>query len=58
MVILNNAEEDAKTIDTSRFVEILKDFKTGKDVISGKAVSDLKTIRVPAKSATIIELMP
>ena len=58
MVVLNNAEEDAKTIDTSRFVEILKDFKTGKDVISGKAVSDLKTIRVPAKSATIIELMP
>ena len=55
MVILNkNAEE--KIIDTYRFSEMILDYKTGKEIISGKQLSDISKITVPARSAVIIEL--
>ncbi|MFV0266524.1 MAG: cyclomaltodextrinase C-terminal domain-containing protein, partial [Draconibacterium sp.] len=55
MVILNkNAEE--KTIATDRFQEVINDYNSGKEIISGKEVSDISRITVPAKSAVIVEL--
>lgn len=55
MVVLNkNAQE--KTIDTSRFGEIMGNCTSGKDVISGKNITDLKNLKSPAMSAMIIEL--
>lgn len=55
MVVLNKNDE-AKILDTSRFVESLRGFKTGHDIISGSDIADLKQIQVPAASAMIIEL--
>ena len=40
MVILNKNEE-TKTIETGRYNELLKKFKTGKEVISGEILEDL-----------------
>jgi len=55
MVVLNkNAQE--KTIDTDRFNEIMANCTSGKEVISGTAITDLKNLKVPASSAMIIEL--
>lgn len=55
MVVLNkNAQE--KTIDTSRFKEIMAKCTSGKEVISGANISDLKNLKIPASSAMIIEL--
>ncbi|MDP2335681.1 MAG: glycoside hydrolase family 13 protein [Bacteroidota bacterium] len=55
MVVLNkNAQE--KTIDTSRFKEIMANCISGKEIISGMNVTDLKNLKVPAMSAMIIEL--
>ncbi|HMI06437.1 MAG TPA: glycoside hydrolase family 13 protein [Flavobacterium sp.] len=55
MVILNNSAEN-KTFKTDRFAENIRNFKSGKDVISGKTV-DLKTdISIEPKSACILEL--
>ncbi|HZL12156.1 MAG TPA: glycoside hydrolase family 13 protein [Prolixibacteraceae bacterium] len=55
MVVLNkNAQE--KTIDTSRFGEIMGNCTSGKDVISGMNITDLKNLKSPAMSAMIIEL--
>jgi len=55
MVVLNkNAQE--KTIDTSRFKEIMANCTSGKEVISGANISDLKNLKIPASSAMIIEL--
>ena len=55
MVLLNkNAQE--KTIDTSRFKEIMGNCTSGKEVISGINITDLKNLKVPAMSAMIIEL--
>ena len=55
MVVLNkNAQE--KSINTSRFAEIMENCTSGKDVISGANIFDVKNLKVPALSAMIIEL--
>ena len=56
MVMLNNAEEE-REIDLSRFDEILKDYNSGRSVLTRKVFEDLDKIIVPAKSPVIIELM-
>ncbi|MCY1720774.1 glycoside hydrolase family 13 protein [Prolixibacteraceae bacterium Z1-6] len=55
MVILNKNAE-AKTITTNRFNEVISGYKSGKEIISGKTISDISEINVPAKSAVIVEL--
>ncbi len=55
MVILNKNQE-GKTIDTSRFHERISGYKTGKEIISGKQLSDISKIEVPARSAVIVDL--
>jgi glycosidase len=55
MVVLNkNAQE--KTIDTDRFAEVMANCTSGKEIISGTTIADLKNLKVPATSAMIIEL--
>jgi len=56
MIILNNNEEADKDLNTSRFDECIRGYKTGFDIISHKQIDNLKNIHVPAKSAMIIEL--
>lgn len=55
MVVLNKNQE-AKTLDTTRFSEVMAACTSGKEIISGKNIIDLKTLNVPAMSAMIIEL--
>ncbi len=55
MVMLNKNQE-GKTIDTSRFHERISGYKTGKEIISGRQLSDISKITVPARSAVIVEL--
>ena len=55
MVVLNN-NESAQTLKTDRFYEMMENYTSGKEVISGKTYADLKSLDVPAKSAMIIEL--
>ena len=55
MVILNKNAE-AKTIKTDRFEEVISGYKSGKEIISGKTISDISEITIPAKSAVIVEL--
>lgn len=55
MVVLNKNQE-AKTLDTTRFSEVMANCTSGKEVISGTTISDLKNLKVPAMTAMIIEL--
>ncbi len=55
MVILNNHNTENKTIDCERFNEILKDYKSGTEIITGNKI-ELNKIKIPKKSAMIIEL--
>jgi glycosidase len=56
MVALNNNDNEAKTIDRTRYNEFLGNFNTGKEIISGQMINDLSNITIPPKSAMIIEL--
>ncbi len=55
MIILNNNNTESKTIDCTRFSEILTGYKYGKDIITGTKIG-LDKITIPKKSAMIIEL--
>jgi glycosidase len=55
MVILNNADE-AKTVDTKRFHEVIGGATTGTDVITKQPIRLDQGIAAPAHSATILEL--
>lgn len=55
MVVLNNKAEQ-KTIDTSRFKEMLKGYSSGYEVVSEKKLTDLNTLMLPAKTGWVIEL--
>jgi len=55
MVLLNNSNDENRTVNGDRFNEILSKYSEGKDIITGKAVS-FDNFEVPAKSARIIEL--
>jgi len=55
MVLLNNNNSDDKTVDCSRFNEILKNYSSGTDIVSKKTIK-LDKIKVDKKSALIIEL--
>ncbi|MBO0359703.1 glycoside hydrolase family 13 protein [Hymenobacter sp. BT186] len=55
MVMLNSNQEE-KTVDGSRFSERLNGFTSGTEVVSGAAVTDLKSFKVPGWSALVVEL--
>jgi glycosidase len=55
MVILNNNDE-ARTVETQRFREVLGAATRGVDVVTKQAHDISRSIEVPARSATILEL--
>ncbi|HET9053876.1 MAG TPA: cyclomaltodextrinase C-terminal domain-containing protein, partial [Cyclobacteriaceae bacterium] len=55
MVILNNNKEE-KTLTTQRFSERLQGFNTAENIVTKQTVTNLQTIVLPGKSATILEL--
>lgn len=55
MVVVNNGLTPRK-IETSRFQENIKDFKLGKDVLSGKAVDLKSEFSIEGQSVLILEL--
>ncbi len=55
MVALNKNETE-KIINTEVFNEIMKGKTSGKDIISGKMLTNVSEITIPARSSMIIEL--
>jgi len=55
MVIANNTKTE-KTVDGTRFAERLGGFSSGREVVSGAAIPNLKTLRLPALTAWVVEL--
>ncbi len=54
MVILNKNESE-KTLSTNRFLEVIKEHKTGKEIITGKEIQNISELKLAPKSAAIIE---
>lgn len=55
MVIVNN-EDQAKTLETTRFAESIKNASTATNIITNQKLNTLKTIAVPAKTTLVLEL--
>jgi glycosidase len=55
MVALNKNREE-KMISTERFSEIMEGYSSGKEIITSTTIPDLSEIKIPAKSAIILEL--
>ncbi|GAB1451589.1 glycoside hydrolase family 13 protein [Draconibacterium sp.] len=55
MVMLNKTTTE-KTVSTNRFSEIMDGCKSGREIISDKRVEDISEIKIPAKTAIIVEL--
>jgi glycosidase len=56
VMVLLNKNETVKTVSTSLFSEIVKGRKSGRDIISDKEFADISEIKIPAKTAMIVEL--
>jgi len=56
MVVMSQSDK-AQTLPTQRFVENMRGFKQGKNILDDSKVTDLSQIAVPAMSVQVIELM-
>ncbi len=56
MVILNSNDTKSRTITKEKYIESLKGFTKGHEVITGKVIDDLTSFTVEPKTAMIIEL--
>jgi len=56
MIVLNNNEKETRTITKDRYLEALKGFTHGKEVITGAEINDLASFKIAPKTAMIIEL--
>lgn len=55
MIAYNNTGEN-KTVDGERFSEIMDDYKSGENIITGKSIETFDQITVPAMSAMVVKL--
>ncbi len=55
MVIMSQNKED-KNLDTQRFTERMSGFNSAKNIMTDSSVGDLKSLKIPAMSITILEL--
>jgi glycosidase len=55
MVILNNSSK-TQTIKTNRFQESIQNYRTGKEVLTGKTIDLKNEINIESKSVLILEL--
>ena len=56
VMVLLNKNETEKTVSTSRFSEIMEGCNSGKEIITDKKIEDISEIKIPAKTAMIVEL--
>ncbi|MDO7873418.1 glycoside hydrolase family 13 protein [Hymenobacter sp. ASUV-10] len=56
VMVMMNSGKDEKTVDMARFAERLRGFSSGVDVMTGAVVSDLKSVKVPGRTAWVVEL--
>lgn len=56
VMICFNGNDKETTLDTSFFTERMTGFNSGLDVMTGKTITNLKQLTIPAKTTLIIEL--
>ena len=56
VMIVTNSNASEKEVKTTSFVEILKNAKSAKNVITDENLSDISTIKIPAMTALVLEI--
>ena len=56
VMVMMNSNKIEKTVDTGRFAERLTGFSSGQEVTSGAVLADLKTVKIPGRTAWVMEL--
>lgn len=56
VMVLLNASEEERELQTEKYNEVLKLFSTGRDVVSGRDITDLSQLTVRAMDVRVIEL--
>lgn len=56
VMIMMNSNKEEKTVDTARFAERLSGFSSGLEVTTGVGISDLKSLKIPGRTAWVVEL--
>ncbi len=56
MVILNNNDIESRTVTKNKYIESLRGFSKGYEIITGKTIDDLTSFEIAPKTAMIIEL--
>lgn len=57
VMIATNTEEKEILLDTSRFAERMNGYSSARNVLTDQSITDLKQIKLPAKSALVLELI-
>lgn len=57
VIVLSNVLEKEQTISTQNYDEILRGAKGAKNIITDESLSDISSIKIPAKSCIIIEIL-
>ena len=56
VMVLLNGNKDEKTVDGARFAERTGGFTGGTEIMTGAALADLKTFKIPGRTAWVVEL--
>lgn len=57
VLVLMNGTDQTQTLDMNRFNEVVKDHKSGKDVITGTTVAIDTAVQIPARGVYVLELV-
>ncbi|SHK17343.1 glycoside hydrolase family 13 protein [Hymenobacter psychrotolerans] len=56
VMVMMNSNKDEKTVDMARFAERLNGFSSGTEVTTDTALPNLKTVKLPGRTAWVVEL--
>jgi glycosidase len=56
IMVVSNTNKIDKTLDTSRFEEMLKGSKSATNILSDSKINDISTLNIPAKGVMILEI--
>ncbi|WP_083320892.1 glycoside hydrolase family 13 protein [Hymenobacter glacialis] len=56
VMVMMNSGKDEKAVDLTRFAERLNGFTSGVEVTSGAALADLRKLKIPGRTAWVVEL--
>ena len=56
VMVVMNADKAERTVDGTRFAELTAGFRTAQEVTSGQVLPDLKSWKIPGRTAWVMEL--